>query len=166
MNLTDLLAALSNLDDAPHVEFDPAQVVGDVREKVDAIHKVLGRLAAERDRLREDADELAKASSQVERSRQRLFEYLQFSMLAQGFEKLPGNTWRVQFQKSTPALELEREANVDDFIATAALVRRTVTYAWNKDKVKELIAAGESFPHGRIVQGQHLRFYPNKGADK
>ncbi len=87
-------------------------------------------------------------------------------MRAQGFEKLPGNVWRVQFQKSTPALEVEREATAEDLLECPEIVRRTVSYGWKKDEIKALIAAGKPFAHGRIVQGQHLRFYVNKEGAK
>lgn len=166
MTLTELLAALSNLDEAPAVEFDPTQIVGDLKDKVDAIKKVLVRLELEHGRLLGLQCEIGKAAGQVGRNIDRLEDYLAFAMRSQGFDKLPGTMWRVQFQNSAPALEVERDATADDLIETPALVSRTVKYAWKKDEIKSYIAAGNTFQHGKIVQGQHLRFYINKEGSK
>ncbi len=166
MNLTELLAALSNLDEAGEVEFDPQQVVGELKDKVDAIHKVLGRLKAEQNRLMEEAEKIAAAGRDMQRQHFRLTEYLAFAMRSQGFDKLPGQMWRVQFQKSAPSVQIDREPAPDDFIANPAFVNRTVRYSWIKDEIKAYIARGNEFPDAKIVQGQYLKFYVNKEGAK
>ncbi len=163
MNLAELLAALSDLDEAASVEFDPAQIVGDLKDKVDAIHAVLGRLDSESDRLSGIASQFTKASNSVANNRKRLEAYLLRQMQENGFEKLPGTIWRAQLQKKPPALIVEREANAEDAVQLPALVVRTISYRWDKGAVKELLSAGGEFKYGKIQQDKTVRFWPNKG---
>ncbi len=164
MILTELLAALSDLDNAAGFDFDPASVVGDVRDKVDAIKTVLGRLKMEAERLDEIGRDIRRAADQVERNHQRLEEYLLTSMRGEGFDKLPGNLWRVQIQKKPPALLVERLPTADDVLAMPELVERKIEYRWRKDDIKKFLTEGGEFPFGRIVQGEKVQFYINKGV--
>lgn len=167
MTLTEILEKLSNLDNAGDeiVPEDAAQVTGDLADKVDAIRAVYDRLGSESERLRSVAAELTRAAQGVDRNAERLFSYVLFAMRAQGFEKLPGRIFRVQIQKAAPRLEIDRQPSAGDFLSLGEnVVNRTVSYAWRTDAIKKQIAEGGTFEHGRLKQGEYLRFYVNKGA--
>lgn len=164
--LDDILRSLSDLDAAPAVEFDPTEVVGDLKDKVDAIYKVMGRLKSEAARLDEIAEQFLMASKACEKNADRLKEYVIFTMRKHGFDKLPGKEFRVQMQKTTPSVEVEREAGPEDQLAFPHLVVRKTTYAWEKKKLREWIESGGSFEYGRVVQGNTVRFYINRGDAK
>lgn len=166
MNLTEILNKLADLDDASEeiVPEDAAQIVGDLADKIDAIRVTIRRLEGEEMRLCKDAQEILAAASQVRRNCARLESYLLFAMRAQGYQKLPGKIFRAQIQKSAPALKIDREAGAGDMLLFGEnMVKRDVTYAWRKDPIKKLIADGGKFEHGRLVQGEYVKFYVSKG---
>ncbi len=164
MNLVLLLAALSDLDEAANpIEFDPAHVIGDIREKVDAIHTVMGRLKLEAARLADAAELFKQASKGVEKNLDRLEGYVLFAMKSQGFEKLPGVHWRAQIQATTPSIVATRDATADDLLDHPAFVRRKVEYSWDKKALKEHLANGGKFEYIKLQEGQTVRFYVNKG---
>lgn len=166
--LAEILSILGNLDlvSETSIEIKPEEILGDLKDKVDAIYTVLERLEREADRLDSIAEDFKLAARRVKENRERLKEYVRFTMTAQGFEKLPGNHWRLQLQKTAPSLAVEREATADDLLANPNLVKRTVSYAWDKNAVKEHIAAGGSFGCGKLVEGKTVRFYINRGEPK
>lgn len=166
LTLDDILTALSDLDSAPAVEFDPAEVLGNLVDKVDAIHKVMGRLKNESARLEEIAEQFKNAAKGCERNAERLKAYVIFTMKNHGFEKLPGKDFRIQLQKTTPAMELDHEAGPDDALAFPVFVSRKTIYAWDRIKLKEYLQNGGSFEYGRLKEGQTARFYINKGDQK
>lgn len=163
LTLAQLLATLSDLDEAAEVSFDPTTVVGDLKDKVDAIYTVMDRLEHETARLGSIAAEFQLAARRVNQNRERLKEYVRFAMRTNGYEKLPGNRWRLQLQNTAPALVCEREATADDAMAMSAFVTRKVEYKWDKNAIKEHLANGGTFAHGRLMEGQTVRFYVNKG---
>lgn len=162
LSLDELLLALSSLDDAATLEFDPAQIVGDLKGKVDAIHTVIGRLDAEQDRLAGIASQFSKAAAGVYNNARRLEAYLLASMQKHNYEKLPGELFRVQVQSGADALDVERNPSADDYVKDPDLVTRKVSYAWNKDKAKEKLLAGESLPDMKLKPVKYLRWYVQK----
>lgn len=163
MTLDDLLSQLSILDMAGDVDFDPTQVVGDLREKVDAIRTVLARLKNEHERLLHDAQELLDSARAVKNNSERLKEYVRYSMETHGFEKIPGNLWCLQLQRAAPALETTAEANADMAVKFPDLVKRTVIYAWDKKAIKDAMAKGVNFEYGYLRESKSIQFPVRKG---
>jgi hypothetical protein len=163
--LETILARLSDLDNAQvDVEFDPAEVVGELAQKVDAIKTVIDRLEKESERLDEAATSFAMASSAVKNNAKRLRNYVQYSMQSHGFEKLPGTLWRMQLQNSAPALKTTKDPDAENAVYMPEFVRRKVIYSWDKDAIKESLAKGASFEYGSLVESKQLRFYVQKGG--
>lgn len=164
MNLMELLAALSDLDDAAEIEIDPAEIVGDIADKVDAIKKVLDRLEMEATRLSVLSDMIKQSAQHVDRNRKRLEEWVRFSMRSQGFERVPGNLFTAQLKRTAPKLVVDQEPTAVIAFAMPDFVRRAVSYTWRKDDIKKAMANGVKFEYGRLQESHSLSFPVRKGT--
>lgn len=165
MNLDEYLAALSDLDRA--AEMDPQEIsdtIEGLKNKIDAIYKVRDRLEMESKRLTKDAALLLKSADAVERHHKRLTDYVCRTMVNHEFEQVPGRLWRVAVQNSPMSLVTDRDPGPEDMLETPQYVRRKVFYSWEKDLIKDRLLAGEKFKDMKLIQGKHIRFYPNKGV--
>lgn len=165
MTLQELLLALGDLDNAQNVEIDPQTIVEDLKDKVDAIYTVVERLQGESARLAVNADRFKTASKQIEKQAERLKDYVAWNMEQQGFEKLPGINWKIQLQKSVE-VKAEREPVAEDALEFPDLVRRKISYSWDKTAIKEYWKKGGIFIYAHTVLNKSCRFYINKGEGK
>ncbi len=165
MTLEEYLAALSSLDDAPAL-MPPGELLGSVADKVDKIKTVVDRLEMEASRLDDYADKFKAASRACAAHAERLQEHVLHTMTTHGFEKLPGNAWRMQVQAAPVAVVESRPAGAEDMITAPDLVRRTVSYAWNKDAIKQKLLANEKIEGMSLRESKYVRFYVNKGSAK
>lgn len=184
-SLADLLRLLSESDEALAINIDPAQVVGDLKDKVDAIKVVLDRLKFQETWCRQRAAPFLSAAQSCKSNHDRLKEYVAFTMSANGFEELPGATQRIKMQRSPPSLAFTQpEANVVDFVKypTYVTMHRSY-YTWNtsevetalKDKMAQQLDdetmktirefSDPSIPFAKLTFGSHPRFYLNKPAE-
>ena len=158
MNLNELLAALSDLDNAAEISVDPLVIVGEIADKVDAIKKVMDRLNCEAERLAQEAAQIDKASSQIYKNALALEEWIKFSMQGQGFTKLPGNTWNIQLKRTAPTVVTKQQPTAEIAVKYPDIVRRSVTWTWDKKKIKEAIESGQTFEYGHLQEGTSLSF--------
>jgi hypothetical protein len=168
MSLNALLQALTDADEAGATVFDPAQIVGDLRDKVDAIHHVLTRLKSQETWAREMAKPFQKAAQSLARNYDNLRDYVSFSMKENNFESLPGNQFKVRRRDSQPALQmLKDEPSVLDYQAFPDYVEPVRGYRWKPTAIKDALVAGklrfddETQAFAKLTFGIWPEFVPN-----
>lgn len=159
----ELVNALAALDDEIAAEsFDPAQIVGDLRDKVDALQNVISRMEHVGDWLRATAKPILERARQIESNRQNLRTYVAESMKNQNLEKVPGHAYYVRLRESPVSLVLEREPKAEDIVIWPHYVTLEQQMTWNKTAIKEDLLAGmlHGFP-AKIVCGVWPEFRLN-----
>lgn len=156
------------LEDEPtKTEIDLAQVLGDIRGKTDGIKFVIDALEANAQALRDKwLKPIQRKCQSMENEAERIRTYLKTQMTENGFEKLPGNAFRAQLQKSKPSVFCDVEPTASHFLAYPELVVQKVNYAWNKDAIKTRLDEGATIPFASLKESRALRFYPiNKSLE-
>lgn len=189
--LSTILAAMQLFDDAVVVEFDPAEIVGDLKDKIDSIKRVVDRLEFQAEWYREQAEPFMRSAYAVERNVKRLKEYVTYHMQTGHYSELPGHVFRAQLQTNAPALEIDPDCTANEYAKWPDYVTPIRRYEWNEKAVKETLAAkrkqlldeaeqqgvelakhgtfsSEDIPFARLNIGQHVRFYmqPPEGTKK
>lgn len=164
-SLRTILERLSQIDDdlAPE-EFDPAFLVGDLRDKVDAIKWRIDTWRSDAQKIQEQwIDPLTKKMNSLTKKAEKLEEYVLSQMLAKGFEKLPGHMMEVCLRTNPPAVEVDMEAGPEAFLLYDNLVIQKTIYQWDKKKVKEQLESGQELKFARLTRGKKIAFSPKKG---
>ena len=163
------VAALEEVfDQMPDEEFTPeklAELQIDIKEKIDALYHVI--LKYERDAEMYDEEYVkpwAKARDAMNKKAENLRKYIHQQMAEKGYDKLPGVHWRVQFQKSSPALRYHTEPSATLYLNKdyRDYMVQDVTYRWNTEAIKTTLAGGNTLAFAELTHGRHIRFYPNK----
>lgn len=160
--LGQMMELLRDLDDdmLPE-EFDPEALIGDIKEKVDAIKWRMDTWKHTAKMIDEEyVQPLQKKIKAIMGKHDRLKDYVTKEMLRLGVEKIPGHMWRVQIQSSTPSLETTAPADASMYVNYPELVKVLTTYKWDTEAIKVFIDAGESFTFATVKQGKHIRFWP------
>lgn len=162
--LRDLLHKLDHIDDdLPAEEFDPAKVVGDVQDKIDAIKWRIDSWNAEAEKIGEEWIKPLKAKQDsLTKKAERLTQYLHSQMSEHGYDKLPGKMFRAQLQKSSPAVETFEEPGPTHMIAYPDYVIQSINYKWNKELIREKLSNGQDLSFAKLRHSRYLRFYTNK----
>lgn len=168
--LMDLVVALAHADDdlaAP--DFDPAELVGNIREKVDSVHFVVERMESVATWLRGIVRPLASKASALTNNRERLRAYVVECLLTERACRiemgeateevsLPGDAFKVRLRDSNEALEVARAATAEDFERFPDFVEMKRAYVWKEPEIKAALKAGVKLP---VVEVDD----PNASAD-
>lgn len=161
--LGELLIMLSQADDGlSSVDFDPATVVGDVKDKVDAIKTVVDRLEFQESWCRQQAKPFQDAALVLANNRKRLLAYVVHAMGTQGFEQLPGRQFQAKLQDNPPALEVMTEATALDAAKYPAYCEQIRFYQWNNGAIKTALKDGAELPFAKLTRGKRVAFSINK----
>ncbi len=137
MSLEALLTTIQAFDDGMMTDIDPAQIVGDLKDKVDAIKSVLDRLKFQALWCAQQAEPFVKAGQACKNNMERLREYVTFVMKTKEFEELPGNAFKVVMHDNQPSLEIIKiECDATDFQKYPTYVNQVRRYEWNKEAIK------------------------------
>lgn len=140
-------------------EFDPAAIIRDVREEVDAIQYQLLHWEYEiKKRIEEVIKPHQAIVSSMEKKHAKLTSYVLSEMIRLNVEKIPGDIFRVQIQKKPPAVEIKAEANAQMYLNYPEIVVQDISYRWDKTRIKELIDSGESYTFASMAQGKKAVF--------
>lgn len=190
--LAAILAAMQIFDEAVAVDFDPAEVVGDLRDKVDAIKRVIDRLDFQAEWCRQQAEPFLKAAKALESNVGRLRDYVLYHMQEGLFTELPGNQYRAVLQNNPPSLELlGTGCSKLDFERYPNYVEHVDHFRWKNAEIRDALISkrndlreecesngleapnsrtfrSESLPFAQLRISQRLRFLPNppEGAKK
>jgi hypothetical protein len=166
ITLEALLATMQLFDEGMAIDFDPAQVVGDLKDKVDAVKSVIDRMEFQAEWARQKADPFMKAAYSLEKKVERLKEYVRYSMEKNGFQELPGNTFRAQLQKNAPSLEVTQpECSAIDYSKWPNYCKQIRYYEWDKAAIKSALLDKAELPFAKLHVGTHVRFYINPPAE-
>lgn len=165
MSLNDILACL-DLHDSKVVPrtAEELQTLGRLLlRKVDAYKFNRDQLEGEADRFEGYAEVHLKESHTFRKKVKALDDRMIWAMDRNGFEKLPGEQWRVDLVIGNP-LEVTREPDeklaqeMPDFVR----VTTKTSYGWKKVELKAAIGAGFHFPYGKIGRTTSPNFHTNK----
>lgn len=173
VTLRDLLekqvAALDEfLDQIPDEEFSPeklAELQLDIKDKVDAIAHKLKDFERQIEFYEEEyIRPWTKARDAIRKRMEGLRKYVHQQMSEKGYDKLPGNHWRVQFQKSAPALRFHVDPSPQLYLNPdyRDYLVQDVTYRWNAEAVKASLAGGTSLTFAELSHSRYIKFYSNK----
>jgi len=148
-------------DDMLPEEFDPAVLIGDIKDKVDAIKWKLNHWEYRAKMIKEEfiAPLQAKAES-LKKKHERLTKYVFDEMQRMGVEKIPGNAFRIQIQNSQKVFVEKEPADAKMYLNYQDLVIQETTYKWRKDEIKSLIEEGHFFTFAELRTPKHARFWP------
>lgn len=160
-SLRELVTAIVEHENALASPLDPAEIVGDIRDKVDAIKAVLDEFESTAKGLKLKAKRLRTTIKAIENNHKRLKEYVRFQMQENHFEKLPGNDYYVRLQNRATRIEFARIPDDIDFIKYSKYVRISRSYSWDEEMVARDLGNGtlETCEFARFVTPNQVRFY-------
>lgn len=159
-----MLEQLKNIDDdLPVAEFDPAKLVGEIKDKIDAIKWRLDNWAAAAQMIEDKyLTPLGARVDAIWAKHERLREYVKEQMLANDCQKLPGKMFRCQLNPSKTSLEIKGDPKV--WSADPHVISEMV-YKWDRDKIAEDLALGMPMPfEAKLKEGKSLNFYVQAGS--
>lgn len=160
-SLKVLLDKLAPIDEfLPEEDFDPSIVVGDIKDKIDAIKYRMDEWEAREKMLRATLLKLVQQRiKSLKGKRERLKEYVKKQMTEHGFNKLPGLIHRAQISDSKGKLITDFEPLFQHYQAYPKYVKQVVTYEWINSAIRDDLDAGVKLPFARIEPGKTLNFY-------
>ena len=170
--LTDLLERFRQLDsDLEPADFDPAAVIGNLRDEIDAIKMTVDRWKAEAETLRAEwIVPLVARERRLLGRREKLLTWMAEQMIAgsdgQPWERLPGNAFVAKLHWNPPALKIAEEANAITYGKYPGFVRLTPTFQWDKDRIKAELDAGHALEFACETSGRRVAFGTNKETAK
>jgi hypothetical protein len=166
--LRDLLQKLDALDNDLSAEIDPAELVGEIRDKVDAIKHVLDRMDNFAEFLKSRIEPLAKARSSVTKNIKRLEEYVKFHMQEQHLERLPGEEFYIRLIQRAERLVFSLPPGPDEALRYFDYVKIQRIYSWDEEKIHNDILSGvlKDFPYAKFQGSNYIRFFTETANDR
>lgn len=163
--LSELSSALVALDEEMDAEaFDPAQLVGDLKDKVDGIKFKIDAWEYEAKNLKDNwIDPLKSRHDTLLKKADKLREYCAYVMKRDELEMLPGKAFALKLRKSQ-AVEVDANPSPTQALQYGELVNTKITYAWDKKKLAEKLKANEDVKFARLVTNYSAQFVVKKEA--
>lgn len=161
--LSELSAALVALDEEMDAEaFDPAQIVGDIKDKVDGIKWKIDQWKAQVNAIQENwIDPLTNRKKTLQKKIDKLEEYCAFVLRRDQIEMLPGNAFSLKLRQSD-SVEVDVDPTPVQALELNDLVRTKISYAWDKKKLAEKLKANEQLNFCRLVKNYSVNFVVRK----
>jgi hypothetical protein len=137
-----------------------AEIETGLVEKVDGYEFFLSEVAADRDRLKDQAKQYREAADSLDRLLERAKDRIKFTMRHLGVDELRGTLHRFKLSKAAPRLVIV------DAELPASYTTVVTTVEADKDRIKEDLAKGVAIPGVTQVEGFALRTYVNKESVK
>ena len=163
--LSELSSALIALDEEMDPEaFDPAALVGELRDKVDGIKFKIDEWEAQAKNLKENwLEPLTSRHNALLKKADKLREYCAYVMKRDELEMLPGKAFALKLRKSQ-AVEVDANPSPTEALQYGELVNTKITYAWDKKKLAEKLKANEDVQFARLVTTYSAQFVVKKEA--
>lgn len=146
--LAGILTTLEDADDCL-VNIDPAEVVGMLNDKVDAIHHVLERMKFTAEYLKELAKPLRKKASAIENAREQLREYVAYNMKQHGFDTLPGTRYKAVLRSNPEKIVIsyDRQPTTSEAVDPdlSPFINTRVEFEWNHQALEEAFLKGRNY---------------------
>ena len=165
-SLRQILNKLSMMDeDMTPEDFNPQEIVGDLKDKVDSVKWRIDTWRAQAQMIEDEwiAQLTAKRKALLAKAK-KLSDYVKEQMILHKFESLPGSLVRIDLKASPVAVKYQKEAGPEDFIKFGDdLVKQKIDYDWNTSNIRDLLKAGAKLPFAELTQDTHIRFHLKKG---
>ena len=163
--LSELSSALIALDEEMDPEaFDPAALVGELKDKVDGIKFKIDEWEAQAKNLKENwLQPLTARHNALLKKADKLREYCAYILKRDELEMLPGKAFSLKLRKSQ-AVEVDANPGPTDAFQYVDLVNTKITYAWNKKAIADKLKANEDVKFARLVTNYSAQFVVRKEA--
>jgi hypothetical protein len=160
--LSELSRALIEADEVMDPdEFDPALLVGELKDKVDSVKWKIDQWEAEAKALQENwIEPLLARQKALKTKADKLREYCAFVLKRDELEVLPGNAFALKLRKSE-SVEVDLEPTAQDALRYD-FVRTKITYAWDKKALAAKLKAKEELPFCRLRTNFSAQFQVKK----
>jgi hypothetical protein len=145
-------------------DYDPEELIGDLKGKVDSIKHKVDEWEKEAELMQEYSKEFAARAKSIINKRDRLIAYVHYQMSSNEWEKLPGEIWEIKWKLNPPRLVIDAEANASNYLHHAEFMQQKTSYNWDKNKIKAAIKAGDKFDFAKNVQDKKIVFKIKKGS--
>lgn len=163
--LSELSSALIALDEEMDPEaFDPAALVGELKDKVDGIKFKIDEWEAQAKNLKENwLEPLTARHNALLKKADKLREYCAYVLKRDELEMLPGKAFALRLRKSQ-AVEVDANPSPTEALQYGELVNTKITYAWNKKALADKLKANEDLKFARLVTNYSAQFVVKKEA--
>lgn len=168
ISMDELWDNLESLDaDEYEDDFDPEKVVGDIKDKIDAIRYQILKWEKQADLIEEEmVKPFQKRVQSLRNKAEGLTNYVKSQMAAKGYDKLPGKVFCAAFQKSKPSLSVAYEADDSAYESYPEFVVRETTTRWDRKKLAEYLNQGNKLSFATLKPARSFRFrIINKGNE-
>jgi hypothetical protein len=163
----EMLLALQALEDEL-IELsneDLQRLLGDIKDKVDAVHLWESKLKAEAERVGNEIKQLQIRKRTIDNSLKRFREYLAYSLEENNTPELIGKSWTIKLRQRK-SVSVKDEPTSDDYIKLLDINQKLVerSYKWNANELKSAFKTDpETF--GEYVNestSKFIQFLPKK----
>lgn len=160
--LSELSRALIEADEIMNPdEFDPALLVGELKDKVDSVKWKIDQWEAEAKALQENwIEPLVARQKALKTKADKLREYCAFVLKRDELEMLPGNAFALKLRKSE-SVEVDLEPTAQDALRYD-FVRTKIKYEWDKKALAAKLKAKEELPFCRLKTSFSAQFQVKK----
>lgn len=160
--LSELSRALIEADEIMNPdEFDPALLVGELKDKVDSVKWKIDQWEAEAKALQENwIEPLVARQKALKTKADKLREYCAFVLKRDELEILPGNAFALKLRKSE-SVEVDLEPTAQDALRYD-FVRTKIKYEWDKKALAAKLKAKEELPFCRLKTSFSAQFQVKK----
>jgi hypothetical protein len=162
--LADILAWLDGVDQGVmHASYDQMVEFGELlTAKVDDTHNVIEEMEYQAERLRVASAKLNEGKRIILNRVTRLKNYISFHMGNHGFERIPGDLWRLRLLKSK-AVETFKDPEPKDLERYGRFIR--TKYEWDKTALKAALEVQDADASvvAKLVENSSVTFDVNKG---
>jgi len=149
-------------DDLAPEDFDPAEAVGELKDKIDSIKWRLDSWEAHAQALDENwLKPLAARRKSILGKAEKLREYVAFVMKRDNLQTLPGHAFRVDL-RAYESIEALSAPTANEALAYRPYVKTTISYAWDKKALKPALKSGEMAEFAKIQTSYSPKFEVKK----
>lgn len=134
---------------------------GDLALKIDGYKLFIDHCEAKADYFKDRAAEFSAAAKALLGHKDRMKEYLKFSMLQMEKEELAGVDFKFKLINSKASIEI-----FDESLLPASFMRETVTLSADKEMIRAALDSGEQVAGVKMIENKHVRSFINSGTTK
>lgn len=163
--LSELSTALIALDEEMDAEaFDPAALVGELKDKVDSIKFKIDEWEAQAKNLKENwLEPLTARHNMLLKKADKLREYCAYVLKRDELEMLPGKAFALKLRKSQ-AVEVDTNPGPMEALEYMDFVNTKIAYTWNKKALAERLKSNQTLSFARLVTNYSAQFVVKKEA--
>lgn len=158
-NLYELLDILHKNDETDQVlnDTDYIRIVGDLKEKVDAIKDFFSRCDAEVDRLKNDyIKPIQTRIKQIENQKEAFNKWIVSTMKQYDMPLIHGDLFTLRLEERSDIEIDEVDISPSFYLEHKDMIKRS--YSWDRNEVKRQFKSGKKFPFCREITKNNIKF--------